>query len=60
MIVLQSMMESFKSEDGDTNLISIIIVLGIVLALVALFQGFIRNDIIGKIEESVHSFKNGF
>jgi hypothetical protein len=45
-------------EDGDTNLISIIIVLGIVLALVVVFRGYI-SDILGKIKDSVTGFTNG-
>ncbi len=44
-------------ENGDTNFISIIIVLGIVLALVVVFRGYI-TDILGKISNSVKSFNN--
>ena len=44
-------------ENGDTNFISIIIVLGIVLALVVIFRGYI-GQIIGKISGSVDSFNN--
>ncbi len=49
--------EVFFDEDGDTNLISIIIVLGIVLALVVVFRGYI-GSILGKIKGSVKSFNN--
>lgn len=46
-----------KEERGDTNLISIIIVLGIVLALVVVFRGYITT-ILGKIKGAVTSFNN--
>ena len=49
--------EVFFDEDGDTNLISIIIVLGIDLALVVVFRGYI-GSIFGKIKGSVKSFNN--
>lgn len=49
--------EVFTNEEGDTNLISIIIVLGIVLALVVVFRGYIK-DILGKITGSVSDFNN--
>lgn len=49
--------EVFFNEEGDTNLISIIIVLGIVLALVVVFRGYI-GSILGKIKGSVKSFNN--
>jgi hypothetical protein len=48
---------SMKKENGDTNLISIIIVLGIVLALVVIFRGYI-GKIIDKIKDSVDTFSN--
>lgn len=44
-------------ESGDTNFISIIIVLGIVLALVVVFRGYIA-DILSKISGSVTNFNN--
>ena len=49
--------EVFTNEEGDTNLISIIIVLGIVLALVVVFRKYIA-DILKKISGSVESFSN--
>ena len=49
--------EVFTNEEGDTNLISIIIVLGIVLALVVVFRGYI-SSILDKIKGSVTSFSN--
>lgn len=54
---LQAACGRLKDEKGDTNLISIIIVLGIVLALVVVFRGYITS-IIGKIASSVGSFTN--
>lgn len=50
-------MKKMKDERGDTNLISIIIVLGIVLALVVVFRGYI-STIIEKIKNSVTNFNN--
>ena len=44
-------------ENGDTNFISIIIVLGIVLALVVIFRGYIK-DILDKISGNITKFKN--
>lgn len=49
--------EVFTNEEGDTNLISVIIVLGIVLALVVVFRGYIKF-ILEKITKSVKGFKN--
>lgn len=49
--------ELITNEEGDTNLISIIIVLGIVLALVVVFRKYIA-DILAKIKGSVESFSN--
>lgn len=45
-------------ENGDTNFISIVIVLGIVLALVVVFKGYI-SDIIEQIDTSVDGFEAG-
>lgn len=45
-------------ENGDTNFISIVIVLGIVLALAVLFKGYI-GEITKQIGESVKGFKAG-
>ena len=55
---LQAACGRLKDEKGDTNLISIIIVLGIVLALVVVFRGYI-GKIIDQIKGSVDSFTNG-
>jgi hypothetical protein len=49
--------EVLTNEDGDTNLISIIIVLGIVLALVVVFRDYI-GQILDKIKGNVSSFSN--
>ena len=50
--------ESLRKENGDTNLISIIIVLGIVLALVVLFRGQITK-IVDQVKEQVNNFSSG-
>lgn len=44
-------------ENGDTNFISIIIILGIVLALCVVFRDYITK-ILGKIKGSVENFNN--
>ena len=49
--------EKFTNEEGDTNLISIVIILGIVLALVVVFRKYIQ-DILTKISTGVSSFNN--
>lgn len=49
--------EEMTNERGDTNLISIIIVLGIVLVLVTIFRSYLET-IISKIKSSVTSFNN--
>lgn len=50
-----TIMDKMKSERGDTNFISIIIILGIVLLLAGLFIGF--KD---KIVEMVQGIVDGF
>lgn len=47
--------EVFTNEEGDTNLISILIVLGIVLALVVIFRKYI-NQVIDSVKGSVSDF----
>lgn len=44
-----------EGEKGDTNFISIIIILGIVLLLVLTFNGF-KDKIVGLVEDQVKSF----
>jgi hypothetical protein len=51
-----AMAESLKSERGDTNFISIIIILGIVVILVGVFLGF-KDQIIGTISGIVSGFE---
>ncbi len=56
-ILLLTAFGNLKKENGDTNLISIIIILGIVLALVVVFRTYIQ-EILDKIKDSVHNFNN--
>lgn len=44
-----------KDEDGDTNFISIIIILGLVIVLVGIFVAF-KDKIVGTISEVVNGF----
>ncbi len=49
------LIEKLKSENGDTNFISIIIILGIVIILVGVFVAF-KDSIVGTITEIVDGF----
>lgn len=49
--------EKMKSERGDTNFISIIIILGVVVVLAAVFIGF-KDQIVGKVKEMIAQFLN--
>ena len=44
-----------KSERGDTNFISILIVMGIVILLAGLFIGF-KDQIVGQVQEIIDGF----
>lgn len=56
LIKTQHAMKRFlKDESGDTNFISIIIILGIVIVLVGVFVGF-KDQILGVIREIVGGF----
>lgn len=46
----------FNDEDGDTNFISILIILGIVIILAGLFIGF-KDQIVGQVQEIVDGFQ---
>lgn len=48
-----------KKEDGDTNFISIAIVLVIVLAVAIIFIGF-KDEIMGVVEDKMEEFMNIF
>ena len=50
---------SLKSERGDTNFISIIIILGIVVVLAALFIAF-KDNIVDKVKEMMNIFMQGW
>jgi hypothetical protein len=47
-----------KEEKGDTNFISILIILGIVIALAGVFMGF-KNQIVTQVQEIVAGFTIG-
>lgn len=44
-----------KSEKGDTNFISILIVMGIVIILAGLFIGF-KDQIVGQVQNIIDGF----
>ena len=52
---LSNFADKLKSENGDTNFISIIIILGIVIILVGVFVAF-KDSIVGTITEIVDGF----
>lgn len=45
-----------KSERGDTNFISILIILGVVILLATVFIGF-KEEIVGQVEQIIDGFK---
>ena len=48
--------EAFKNkEDGDTNFISILVLLGIALALAGVFLAF-KDQVIGWVDENIGDF----
>lgn len=51
--------EKLSEEDGDTNFLSIMIVLGIVLVVAALFIVF-KDQIMGAVESAWNSFAEVF
>lgn len=46
---------AMKSERGDTNFISILIILAIVIILAGVFMGF-KDQIVGQVNEIVEGF----
>ena len=53
--MIEGMMWLKNCERGDTNFISILIVMGIVILLAGLFIGF-KDKIVGMVQEIVDSF----
>jgi len=47
---------NLRCERGDTNFISILIVLGIVILVAGVFIGF-KNQIVGQVEAIVNGFQ---
>lgn len=45
-----------KDERGDTNFISILIILGIVIILAGIFIGF-KKEIVGQVQNIINGFK---
>ena len=54
-IEANDLMKKASSERGDTNFISILIILGIVLALAAVFIGF-KDQIVNQVKAIVDGF----
>ena len=54
----KALAKKLRSERGDTNFISILIILGIVVALAGVFIGF-KDQIVSKVEEIVNGFSFG-
>ena len=56
MIKAKYKVDSFiHNEDGDTNFISILVILGIVLALAAIFLGF-KDQILTWVDTNIGNF----
>lgn len=56
---MRSVVEIVKSERGDTNFISIIIVLGIVLTIAVIFIAF-KDQIVGAAQTQIEKFLSAF
>lgn len=52
-----TIMDKMRSERGDTNFISIIIILGIVLLLATLFIGF-KDRIVNMVGDIISNFES--
>ena len=55
----QKAVKAFKNEDGDTNFLSIIIILAIVLLLAIVFIAF-KDKIVALINNTFAKFKGSF
>lgn len=53
------MQEVLKSEEGDTNFISIMIILGIILVIVVVFIGY-KDQIMDTVETRMNDFMKKF
>ena len=51
--------EAMRNEDGDTNFISIVIILAIVLVVAGIFIGF-KDEIVELAESAMNTFKGQF
>ena len=47
-----------KNEKGDTNFVSILIIMGIAIALAGVFIGF-KNQIVGMVQDAINGLKFG-
>ena len=47
--------EAFNNEEGDTNFISILVLLGIALALAGVFLAF-KDQVIGWVDQNIGDF----
>lgn len=57
-IEANDLMKKASSERGDTNFISILIILGIVVALAGVFIGF-KDQIVDKVQPIIDGFSIG-
>lgn len=51
-----ALISKLSAENGDTNFISIIVILGIVVLLVAVFMGF-KDQIISTVTDIINGFE---
>ena len=47
-----------KNEKGDTNFVSILIIMGIAIALAGVFIGF-KDQIVGMVQDAINGLKFG-
>ena len=47
-----------KNEKGDTNFVSILIIMGIAIALAGVFIGF-KEQIVGMVQDAINGLKFG-
>lgn len=52
---MEGVQRVLKEEEGDTNFISILIILGIVILLAGVFIGF-KDQIIGMVQDIIDGF----
>lgn len=58
LMIMNAVSEFKKEEKGDTNFISILIILGVVIVLAGVFMGF-KDQIIEQVQSIIDGFTIG-